>query len=176
MIFKGLLLLPLIASSTDGFGFDLFQFPDWTMPTMPTFSDLFNWTLPGTAEVSGSSLNLTVLDINNETARLGCTWSGQGTANFTWEIAADINNNTNGGESAGLKEEDVGASSSILTITWNLLGVQPGDSVVASCIQSSSGGGNGTSGDNGNGTMTSYWSNMASATMTLTNPMEDAET
>merc|ERR1712110_501971 len=80
MIFKWFLLLPLIATSTDGFGFGFDLFPDWTMPTMPTFSDLFNWTHPGTADVSGSSLNLTVLDINNETARLGCTWSGQGTA------------------------------------------------------------------------------------------------
>merc|ERR1719450_1737404 len=66
-----------------------------------------------------SSVTLNVIEINNSSAKLNCTWSGSGSGNLTWSV----------------DDVDQEESSNVLSLVWEDLKKLPGDEVVVRCSE-----------------------------------------
>jgi len=111
------------------------------------FSSLSNFKWPDFSSLipnfgGSSSVTLNVIEINNSSAKLNCTWSGSGSGNLTWSVD-------------GVDQDE---SSNVLSLVWEDLKKLPGDVVVVSCAGASSG----TTSNN----VTSAWTTSVSEVMT----------
>jgi len=99
-----------------------------------------------------STVNIDVVDINNKSASLNCSWSGPGSANLSWSVE---------GQSVGTGE--------LLTITWDDLDKQAGEVVLVTCSGQSSGS------SSSNQTGASSWASVSEVTKSLIVPGSEAD-
>jgi len=94
------------------------------------FQSFMDWFGSGswTPWVPSPGVALELVDINNQSAILNCSWTSPVSGNITWQVD---------NESAESDEDTAGGST--ITINWEDFDKEPGDIVAITCIGESSG-------------------------------------
>merc|ERR1711890_24735 len=150
--FSVCLVLPVRSSFLDGFGFG---FPDISFPNIfemgkKMFGDMSPFSGP---------LQMSVISVDNATAGLNCSWTGESAANLTWVVSDDKSSSS----SSGMTVTPLDDKATEIQLDWAKMNQQPGSLVFVTC--------NGVSGGSAkNGT--SAWTNLnyASQSTTITVP------
>merc|ERR1719378_1497232 len=122
------------------------------MFSWPSFGDLIPSFLRPTA-----GINLEVIQLNNESASINCSWTGGETANLSWTV-------DQAPPADGMKVEEDGGSS-LLVLDWISLGKKGGDVVLVACAGRAA----------GNNTETGAWATAAQMMETLRVPQSNED-